>query len=137
MSDNQLLERIAVNPKVMSGKPTIKGTRLTVEYICGRIARGATVADLCTQHEGLTKEDVLACLWYPRELPETAGVTQPYLFDLGHQGDVDYTQIAQARTMTPDELLARHEGWRLFLREALDHVALRERDDPSTGSGAG
>lgn len=135
MTDAQLLERIAADPKVMSGKPVIKGTRLTVEYICGRIARGATVADLCAEYEGLTPDDVLACLWYPRELPCTPGATQPYFFDLGHQGDVDYTQIVQSLTMTPEELLERHEGWRLFLREARDHVAVREGHDRQVGAG--
>lgn len=135
MTETQLLERIAVNPQVMSGKPVIKGTRLTVEYICGRIARGATMADLCAQHEGLTREDVLACLWYPRELPYTPGVTQPYFFDLGHQGDVDYTQIAQSLAMTPEDLLDRHEGWRAFLKEVKSNVALREGHDNQTGTG--
>jgi uncharacterized protein (DUF433 family) len=135
MTDKQLLDRIAVNPKVMTGKPVIKGTRLTVEYVCGCIARGATVADLCAEYEGLTSEDILACLWYPRELPSAPGVTQPYFFDLGHQGDVDYTQIIQSRAMTPEELLERHEGWRLFLQETQDHVALRNRHDRQAGTG--
>jgi uncharacterized protein (DUF433 family) len=135
MTGTQLLDRIEVNPKVMSGKPVIKGTRLAVEYVCGRVARGATVADLCAEYEDLTPEDIVACLWYPRELPCTPGVTQPYCFDLGHQGDVDYTQIVQSLEMTPDALLARHEGWRLFLQEALDNVALREGHDRQTGSG--
>jgi uncharacterized protein (DUF433 family) len=135
MTDTQLLERIEVNPKVMTGKPVIKGTRLTVEYICGRIARGTTAADLCSEYEGLTPEDVLACLWYPREIPSSGGVTQPYFFDLGHQGEVDYTQIVQALAMTPDELLERHEGWRLFLKEVQEHVALRDGDDRQAGAG--
>jgi uncharacterized protein (DUF433 family) len=34
--DNQLLERIALNPKVMAGKSVIRSTRLAVEYITGR-----------------------------------------------------------------------------------------------------
>jgi uncharacterized protein (DUF433 family) len=33
MTDQQLLERIILNPQVVAGKPVIKGTRLTVEYI--------------------------------------------------------------------------------------------------------
>ncbi len=135
MTDKQLLERITVNPQVMAGKPVIYGTRLTVEYICGRIARGVTVADLCAEYEGLTREDILACLWYPRELPSTPGVTQPYFFDLGHQGDFDYTQISQSRTMTPEELLERNEGWRQFLQETQNHVALRKGHDRQAGTG--
>lgn len=137
MADKQLLDRIVADPNVMAGKPAIKGTRLTVDYICGRIARGSTVAELCAEHEGVTPDDVSACLWYPRELPSAPGVSQPYCFDLGHQGEVDYTQIAQSLSMTPDELLERHEGWRVFLREALGDVALRERHDREAGAGPG
>jgi len=137
MTEVQVLDRIAVNPEVMGGKPVLKGTRLTVEYICGRIARGSTVAGLCAEYEGLTPEDVLACLWYPRELPGASGITQPYFFDLGHQGDVDYTQITQSLAMTPEELLERHEGWRLFLRETQDNVALCKGPDSQAGTGTG
>jgi len=36
MTEQQLLERITLNPKIMVGKPVIKGTRLTVEYILNR-----------------------------------------------------------------------------------------------------
>ena len=39
MKDQQLLERIKVNPKVMIGKPVIKGTCLTVEYILNLLAQ--------------------------------------------------------------------------------------------------
>ena len=42
MKDQDLLERITLNPKVMAGKPIIKGTRLTVEYILNLLAHGAT-----------------------------------------------------------------------------------------------
>ena len=41
------------------------------------------------------------------------------VFDLGHKGDVDYTQIARQLRLTPTERLERHEGWRLFMKEAL------------------
>jgi len=40
MTEQQLLERIALDPKVMAGKPVIKGTRLTVEYILNLMAHG-------------------------------------------------------------------------------------------------
>lgn len=45
MTDTQLLERIILNPKIMTGKPVIKGTRLTVKYILGLLAHGATLQD--------------------------------------------------------------------------------------------
>jgi hypothetical protein len=46
-------------------------------------------------------------------------------FDLGHQGDVDYTQIEATLRLTPDQRLARHEQWRLFVKEALRNAAQR------------
>jgi len=46
MKDQQLLERITLNPKVMVGKPVIKGTRLTVEYILNLLAHGTTVGEI-------------------------------------------------------------------------------------------
>lgn len=54
-------------------------------------------------------------------------------FDLGHRGDADYTQIERLLMLTPTERLDRHEGWRLFLKEALGRAAVRQRDDSSVG----
>ncbi len=48
----------------------------------------------------------------------------PTLFDLGHQGDVDRTQIAQQLRLTPTERLRHHESWRLFLKEAVRRAEL-------------
>jgi uncharacterized protein (DUF433 family) len=64
MTEQQLLERIALNPKVMAGKPVIKGTRLTVEYVLNLLAHGATVAEILDEYHGLTHEDVQACLLF-------------------------------------------------------------------------
>jgi uncharacterized protein (DUF433 family) len=64
MKDEQLLKRIMTNPKVMVGKPVIRGTRLTVEYILNLLAHGATVAEILEEYEGLTQEDVQACLLF-------------------------------------------------------------------------
>ncbi len=64
MKDQQLLKRIALNPKVMVGKPVIKGTRLTVEYILNLLAHGATVEEILEEYEGLTLEDIHACLLF-------------------------------------------------------------------------
>lgn len=64
MSERQLLERIEVNPQVMVGKPVIKGTRLTVEYILGLLAHGATADEILGEYGGLTNEDIQACLLF-------------------------------------------------------------------------
>jgi uncharacterized protein (DUF433 family) len=64
MKDEQLLKRITINPKVMVGKPVIRGTRLTVEYILNLLAHGATVAEILEEYEGLTQEDIQACLLF-------------------------------------------------------------------------
>ena len=64
MTDQQLLERIALDPKVMVGKPVVKGTRLTVEYILNLLAHSATVAEIVDEYDGLTHEDIRACLLF-------------------------------------------------------------------------
>ncbi len=64
MTEKQLLERIAINPKVMVGKPVIQGTRLTVEYILGRLGNGETQEEILKEYQGLTREDIQACLLF-------------------------------------------------------------------------
>ena len=64
MTENQLLERITLNPKVMVGKPVIKGTRLTVEYILRLLAQGASFSEILGEYEGLTEQDIQACLLF-------------------------------------------------------------------------
>ena len=71
MKDQQLLERICLNPKIMVGKPIIKGTRLTVEYILNLLAHGASVEEILEEYKGLTQEDIQACLLFATKSLET------------------------------------------------------------------
>ncbi|AFY31909.1 MULTISPECIES: DUF433 domain-containing protein [Nostocales] len=64
MTNQQLLERIVLNPKVLAGKPTIKGTRLSVEYILNLLAHGASFTEIIEEYEGLTSEDIQACILF-------------------------------------------------------------------------
>ncbi len=64
MNDKKLLERIAVNPKVMTGKPVVKGTRLTVEFILNLMAHGATVQEIMDEYKSLTQADIRACILF-------------------------------------------------------------------------
>jgi len=64
MDNEDLLERIAINPKVMVGKPVIRGTRLTAEYILGLLAHGSTMEEILVEYPGLVKDDIYACLLF-------------------------------------------------------------------------
>lgn len=64
MTENELLGRIAIDSKIMAGKPVIKGTRLTVEYILNLLAHGTTFEEMLQEYEGLTLEDIQACLLF-------------------------------------------------------------------------
>ncbi len=67
MITEKLLERITLNPNVMTGKPVIKGTRLTVQFILGLLGHGASVEEILSEYKGLTREDIQACLLFATE----------------------------------------------------------------------
>jgi uncharacterized protein (DUF433 family) len=58
----------------MAGKPIIKGTRLTVEYILNLLAHGATTEEILEEYEGLKPEDIQAC--FARKSREILGHSQ-------------------------------------------------------------
>ncbi len=70
MTDKKLLERITMNPKVTTGKPVIKGTRLTVEFILNLMAHGASVQEIIAEYKGLKKEDIQACILFASKVLE-------------------------------------------------------------------
>jgi uncharacterized protein (DUF433 family) len=73
MKDELLLNRIILDSKVMVGKPVIRGTRLTVEYILNLLAHGTPVTEILDEYNGLTQEDIQACLLFAtRSLENTA-----------------------------------------------------------------
>jgi uncharacterized protein (DUF433 family) len=59
-----LLKRITINPKVMVGKPVIKGTRITVEHVLRELAGGLTPAELLDAYPRLTADDIRAACAY-------------------------------------------------------------------------
>jgi uncharacterized protein (DUF433 family) len=60
--------RISIDPKVLVGKPVIRGTRLSVEFIIGLLADGCSEAEILANYPGITHDDVLACLAYARDV---------------------------------------------------------------------
>jgi uncharacterized protein (DUF433 family) len=61
MDDKKLLDRIVLNPNIMVGKPVIRGTRLTVDFILNLLAHGASENDILSEYKGLKIEDIQAC----------------------------------------------------------------------------
>ena len=61
-------DRIDVNPKVMLGRPVIRGTRIPVELILRKLGEGATVEDLLDAYPRLTPDDVRAALTYASQV---------------------------------------------------------------------
>ncbi|MCP4602624.1 MAG: DUF433 domain-containing protein [Proteobacteria bacterium] len=61
-NEQEHLKRITVDPTILVGKPVIKGTRLSVQFIIGLLAHGMTAEEILTEYHVLTHEDILACL---------------------------------------------------------------------------
>ena len=57
-------DRIEINPKIMLGKPVIRGTRLTVELILRKLSEGATEQELIQAYPHLTRADIQAAVRY-------------------------------------------------------------------------
>jgi uncharacterized protein (DUF433 family) len=70
MKDNELIERIVLNPNVVAGKPVIRGTRLTVEFILNLLAHGAKDSEILNEYKGLTIEDIQACILFATKFLE-------------------------------------------------------------------
>lgn len=60
-------DRIEINPKVLVGKPVIKGTRISVELILKLLAQGETIEEIVDGYPRLTREDILAAIDYARD----------------------------------------------------------------------
>jgi uncharacterized protein (DUF433 family) len=67
-------DRITADPKVLVGKPVVKGTRLAVEFIIELLAIGWSETQILNNYPGITHEDVVACLRYANELVKSERV---------------------------------------------------------------
>lgn len=60
--------RIVLDPAILAGKPVVRGTRLSVEFVIGLLADGWGEADVLRAYPALTHEDIAACLGYARDI---------------------------------------------------------------------
>lgn len=73
-------ERITVDPDILVGKPIVKGTRISVEFVVDLLGRGWTQERILREYDHLTAEDVQACLAYAGEVLKAERV---YLIQTG------------------------------------------------------
>ena len=69
-------DRIERKPGVLSGKPVIKDTRISVEFVLERLGDGWTMEQLVEGYPGLTREDFLACLSFAGEIVQAEHVAR-------------------------------------------------------------
>jgi uncharacterized protein (DUF433 family) len=70
-------ERFTLDASVLAGKPIIRGTRISVEFVVDLLGRGWTVDDVLREYDHLTREDIQACLAYASDMLKSERV---YLF---------------------------------------------------------
>jgi len=76
--NNELLQRVTVNPEVCHGKPSIRNTRMTVEAILEYLAAGDTVEDILAEFDYLEREDVFAAIAYAAKVMQMKNVVIPF-----------------------------------------------------------
>lgn len=77
MKNEQLMNRVTVNPEVMVGKPTIRGLRITVEQILKSLAAGISIKELIEDYPELEYDDISAALLYA---VESKGTDKPCFY---------------------------------------------------------
>ncbi len=67
-------ERITIDPEVLVGKPIIKETRISVEFVLDLLGRGWTIEQILREYDHLTPEDIQACLAYASDMMKSERV---------------------------------------------------------------
>jgi uncharacterized protein (DUF433 family) len=74
--EQQILQRITINPNVCHGKPTIRNKRYPVKNMLELMASGMTNEEILADYEDLEKEDLQACLLFAAKLANVESITE-------------------------------------------------------------
>ena len=66
--DTLVQDRIVLDPAILAGKPVIRGSRISVEFVIGLLADGWRETDIVENYPGICHDDILACLAYARDM---------------------------------------------------------------------
>jgi uncharacterized protein (DUF433 family) len=61
-------DKICISPDIMLGKPVIRGTRITVEFIIKKMSEGMEIDDIISEYPPVQKDDIMACLAYSADV---------------------------------------------------------------------
>jgi uncharacterized protein (DUF433 family) len=76
MNNQNLLDRITFNPKILAGKPIIRGLRISVATILELLAKGATTEEILEDYPDLETEDIQAALFYAYQLVDKEEIVE-------------------------------------------------------------
>ena len=68
MANEDLQKRIAFDPRIMGGKPVVRGTRVPVELVVRMVAQGISEAEILREYPRLHPEDIRAALLYAAQV---------------------------------------------------------------------
>ena len=70
MKEDQRLyrERIVTDPRILAGKPVVKGTRIAVDLVLEELSHNPDIGELLAAHPDLSRTDVQACLAYAKDI---------------------------------------------------------------------
>jgi uncharacterized protein (DUF433 family) len=74
---NMQVARIVVDAEILNGKPSIRGTRISVQTIMEFLGSGDSIEEVLENYPSLTREDILACLRFSASLMEHNFVIEP------------------------------------------------------------
>ena len=75
--------RISIDPEINGGKPTVAGTRISVQTVLGHLSAGDEIGDVLAAYPRLTREDVMACLDYGARISGHAMTFEPVRIERG------------------------------------------------------
>jgi uncharacterized protein (DUF433 family) len=61
-------ERIIADPRILAGKPVVKGTRIAVDLVLEELSHNPDIGELLAAHPDLSRTDVQACLAYAKDI---------------------------------------------------------------------
>ena len=76
MTEENLLDRITINPNVSFGKPTIRNMRYPVEIILDLLAAGMSNEEILEDYPDLENEDIRACLTFASRLMKVKSIQE-------------------------------------------------------------